>query len=62
MAAFSDLTAALDSLSEHGQNLFKAYENDDDVGDLKARAIEIRDKAQRLIDALDGVNEGLGQL
>lgn len=62
MASLGSLTLAVDALQDDAANLFKAYENDDDVADLKTRAVDIRDKAQSLVDAFDGIREGLNLL
>jgi len=38
------------------------YESDADLVDLKERAVLLRDRAQNLVDAFDGINSGLGLL
>lgn len=58
----SSLTESVVELKNDSQYLADAYVNDDDVGDLKTRAINVRDNAQRLIDSFDGINEALGLL
>lgn len=62
MASLNDLYSSAEQLSDEAKNLFAAYENSDDVGDLKMRAVQVRDRAQSLVDAFDGVNEALGLL
>jgi hypothetical protein len=56
------LTSQLDALQEKGAELFKEYENDADLADLKERASEIRALAAGLVDGFDTINSGLAQL
>lgn len=57
-----DLTRQLDSLTEKSGELFKDYENDADLVDLKEKAAEIRALATGLVEGLDTINSGLAQL
>ena len=62
MAALGDVYSAVNTLKTEAEALFAAYENDDDVEDMRVKTQSIVDKSVNLRDALAGINEALGEL